>query len=268
MGSLIAALVMITAAAGVMDGSMYMPFLSAEIVAFQALQDALSLLFAPLLLAAMLFTRHGSRRALVIWAGLLIYFAYYYAFYAFGFVYTIYYPLYLAVIGLGVYSLIGLLAKVDTADFADHVADTMPVRLIACVLGMTLLFVPIWLAMIVQGIRTQQVQPTALVFVLDLPFLIPACVWAAVLIWRRRAFGYVISGPLLFKATVSGVLLTGGELMKIWRGLPPAWDQLSLYIFLGVVGLIGLLRYLYNIRDSGERRQVDHFAAASQEGRT
>jgi hypothetical protein len=249
MGTLIAALLAVTAAAGLFVEGLYRPFLSETLIAFQFFQDLVSLIFAPLLLVAMYLTSRGSLRAFVIWAGLLVYVAYYYAFYAFGFVYTLFYPLYLALIGLASASLIGMLTSVDLQTFRTHVSDRMPVRFIGVVLGTAVLFVPIWLSMMVQHIAAQQASETDLVFVFDLCFLIPAIVFAAVQIWRRRPIGYLLCGVLLIKATISGLLLTGGELLKMQRGLPPALDQLAMYVFLGVAGLLGLVFYMRNLHD-------------------
>jgi hypothetical protein len=249
MGALIAALLIVTAAAGLLIEGLYRPFLSEPIVAFQFFQDLISLLFVPLLVAAMYLTSRGSPRAFVIWNGLLVYVAYYYAFYAFGFVYTVFYPLYLVLVGLATYSLIGLLTGVDLEAFRARVDERMPVRFIGVVLGTAVLFVPIWLGMMVQRIAARQPAETGLVFVFDLCFLIPAIAFAAVQVWRRRPSGYLLSGVLLIKATVSGLLLTGGEFLKMQRGLPPALDQLAMYVFLGVAGLLGLVLYMRNLRD-------------------
>ena len=76
-------------------------------------QDLISLLAAPVLLAAMIWTQRGSRRAFVVWCAVLVYTIDHDAFDVFGFTYTVLYPLYLALMGLSVYSLIGLLAGVD-----------------------------------------------------------------------------------------------------------------------------------------------------------
>ena len=247
MGSMIAILLLVTAGAGVANNSMYTPFLSENIVVFQFFQDLVSLALAFVLVVAMRLAHRGSWRAFVIWLGILVYAVYYYSFYVFGFVYTPYYPLYLALIGLGAYSLLGMLGNADIESLMPLIHERMPVRLISFVLGMTLLFVPIWTIGLFQAIRTQTPGETDLVFVFDLAFLIPACLLAAVQIWRRKPLGYLLSGPLLFKATLSGVLLTGGEMLKMQRGLPLALDQLSLYLFLAVVGMAGLVSYLRHI---------------------
>jgi hypothetical protein len=149
--------------------------------------------------------------------------------------------------GLAVYSLAGLLGNVKLDFFCQYVGEKMPVRLVAIVLGITLLFIPLWFVMLAQRISTQEVGATDLVFVLDLPFLIPACLLGAVLVWQRRPFGYLLSGPLLFKVTISGVLLAGGELMKVIHGLTPAYEQLAIYLFLAIAGAIALALYLDNL---------------------
>ncbi len=170
----------------------------------------------------MIWTRRGSRRAFVVWCGVLVYTIYYYAFYVFGFTYTVLYPLYLALMGLGVYSLIGLLAGVDLGAFAAGVDAKMPVRTLAVILLIALLFVPLWGSMLAQDIAAQQPRVTALVFVLDLCFLLPAIAIAAVQLWQRRPFGYLLSGILLIKAAVSGILLAISTVWAAQLGMPLA----------------------------------------------
>ncbi|MBI1298981.1 hypothetical protein GC175_28965 [bacterium] len=248
LGSLVALLLAATAGAGLIVEDIYRPFLSESIVAFQFFQDFVSLMAAPALVVAMLFAARGSRSALAIWAGLLLYAGYYYVFYVFDFVYTVFYPLYLALMGMAFFSLVGLINAIDADRFAARVKATMPVRMIAVVLGITVLFVPIWLMGIAQAITTQQAGDTDLVFVLDLAFLIPVCVYTAIQVWRRRPIGFVFAGPLLLKAALSGVLLTGGTLLlSLQFGQPIPWDQMSLYIFLAVVGGVALAAYLHNL---------------------
>lgn len=269
LGSLVALLLAVTAGAGLLIEDIYRPFLNETIVAFQFFQDFVSLLAAPALVVAMLFAARGSRSALAIWAGLLLYAGYYYVFYVFDFVYTVFYPLYLALMGMAFFSLVGLINAIDAERFATGIKTNMPVRLIAAVLGMTLLFVPIWLMGIVQGITTQQAGDTDLVFVLDLAFLLPACLYAAVQVWRRRPIGFVLAGPLLLKATLSGVLLAGGGLLlSLQLGQPILWEQMSLYLFLALAGGVTLAAYLRNLKsDETEvhaRQSEREFSLSSQ----
>lgn len=250
MGTLIAIALMITTIGGLIDPGIYAPFIQNDAMrAGLPVQDFVFLLLVPVLGAVMVLTRRGSLRALIVWVGLLVCVAYYYAFFVFGYVYTLYYPLYLALVGLSFYSLLGLLAGVDLVDFGGRVDARMPVRLLAVILGMTLLFVPLWLLMIVQGIRTQQSSEASLVYALDLTILIPAMVLAAVQIWRRRPLGYLLGGVLLIKAAFSGLLLTAGSLLQIALGFSVGPD-FAMYIFLLVAGLAGVVLYTKHVRST------------------
>ncbi|MBK8050392.1 MAG: hypothetical protein IPK16_26790, partial [Anaerolineales bacterium] len=155
---------------------------------------------------------------------------------------------YLAIMGLSIYSLIGLFGGLQQQRFAANVDRRMPVRFLAFVLAVPLLLVPVWGMGIYQGIRTQQAGAADLVFVLDLTILLPAMTIAAVQIWKRSALGYQISGPLLVKAAISGLLLTAGSLMQIVKGFSVGPD-VAMYLFLLVAGAAGLLFYLKHLHE-------------------
>ena len=248
MGGLIALLLTITAAAGVLIQDFYSPFITQPgLVAALYVQDVVSLLAAPVLLAAMFWTLRGSRRALVIWGGVLVYAIYYYALYVFGNVYNIAYPLYLALMGLGVYSLIGLLAGVNLSAFAMGVDSKMPVRPLSAILLVALLFVPLWGIMLFADLQTQQPRATALVFVLDLCFLLPAIAIAAGQLWNRRPFGYLLSGILLIKAAVSGILLAVATMWAAQLGMPLILEEFGMYLFLTIAGSAGVYFYMRHL---------------------
>lgn len=253
MGSLIALLLVITAGAGILIPSFYSPFITAPSMAAALwIQDLVSLLAAPVLVAAMIAARRGSRRGLVVWGGVLVYTVYYYAFYVFGYAYTVLYPLYLALMGLGVYSLIGLLHGANLQAFREGVDAKMPVRPLAGILLVALLFVPIWGGMILHDIQAQQPRVTALVFVLDLCFLLPAITIAAVQLWQRRPFGYLLSGILLIKAAVSGILLAVSTIWGTELGLAFAMEELGMYLFLTVAGSAGVFFYFRHLHDDAQ----------------
>lgn len=264
MGSLIALLLVVTAAAGVLVPNLYAPFITKPgMVAALYVQDLISLPAAPVLLAAMFWTARGSRRAFVVWCGVLVYASYYYAFYVFGYAYNVLYPLYLALMGLGVYSLIGLLAGVDLPAFAAGVDARLPVRTLAAILLAALLFVPLWGSMIVQDIQAQQPRETALVFVLDLCFLLPAITLAAVQLWRRRLLGYLLSGVLLIKAAVSGILLAVSTLWAVQLGMPLPVEELGMYLFLTIAGSAGVYLYMRHLHGAAAQRTPVAYASGS-----
>jgi hypothetical protein len=219
-------------------------------VAALFVQDFVSLLAAPCLVAAMYWAQRGSRRATVIWCSVLVYTAYYFSFYVFDNVYNVFYPLYMALLGLSVYSLGGLLVNVKLPVFAAGADAKMPVRTLSIILLIALLFVPLWGAMIVQDIQAQQARPVALVFVLDLCFLLPAIAIASVQLWQRRPLGYLLAGILLVKAAVSGILLAVSTLWGAQLGHVFAMEELGMYFFLSIAGSAGVFFYFRHLHDA------------------
>lgn len=261
LGSLLALSLAAASALGLMQPAIYRPFMGDALLIGLPVQDAVSLVVALGLIAAMVAAARGSLRALVIWAGLLVYCAYYDAFYVFDPAYTPVYPLYLAILGLAVYSLAGLLAGVDRARFAAQVDARMPVRWIAVVLGMALLFIPIWGSKIAAGIAAQQPDEAHLVYTLDLALMIPAMAFTAVQVWRRQPVGYLFSGVLLVKAALSGILLTAGSLRQMALGVAVPGAELGMYLFLAVPGLLGLASYLRHLHEPEPARPRPHHHA-------
>ncbi len=76
MGGLLAALMVIAAGAGLLDPDIYRPFVGGALLAGLPVQDGMSLLAALGLAAAMFYARRGSLRAVIAWAGLLVFAGY------------------------------------------------------------------------------------------------------------------------------------------------------------------------------------------------
>ncbi len=143
----------------------------------------------------------------------------------------------------------------------------MPVRTLAVILLIALLFVPLWGSMLAQDIAAQQPRVTALVFVLDLCFLLPAIAIAAVQLWQRRPFGYLLGGILLIKAAVSGILLAVSTVWAAQLGMPLAVEELGMYLFLTVAGSAGVFFYMRHLHEtpaagSSCRRPTSHGVAS------
>lgn len=238
MGYALSILLAVCAGAGIFIPGFYEPWLERYGLTFSQVfvQDVMALALAPVLAAAIAKARRGSYPALVLWAGISLFSAYYFSFYGMDKLATPLYPAYLAIVGLGFYSLMGLLSAVDPSAAAARVPRRAAPRFGAVVLGMTGLFVPLWMVLIVRMIRTAVVEPAATVFLLDLSFLIPAALYAAGKLWRRRPEGWFLGSVLLFKSFVSGILLSGGTLWDAIAGR--AWDpaQLGMYLFLAGAG--------------------------------
>jgi hypothetical protein len=105
-----------------------------------------------------------------------------------------------------VWSLVVLLVRVDADNLRTHFAPGTPVRFLAVyLLIIAVLFAMVWLKDILTAIATNT-TPVGLegtmmlispVKVLDLSITLPLCVLAGIWLWRRRSWGYLLSGVLL-----------------------------------------------------------------------
>jgi hypothetical protein len=169
-------------------------------------QDIANLVVFPLLLAFGRLAAKGSPKALVAWAGMLVYAAYAYAIYVFDVHFGPLFLLDVAVFGLSVWALGGALSGID----ADAVAERLGAPPRTALAEGLLLLVPVmfgllWLGEDVPAVLTGA-APEALarsglmtnpVHVLDLSLFLPASILAGVLLRRRRAWGYVLAPVML-----------------------------------------------------------------------
>jgi hypothetical protein len=246
--SLLAALLTIlSSAAGLLIGGFYEPVKETTLLLVGSYaQDAVAIVVALLLLGAVRHAWRGSVRAVLLWAGCLGYFIYGYLLYTFDAAYTPLFPAYVAILGLSIFSLAGLLGGLDSQAIARRVSGGVPARALALVLAVPAAMVPPWIAFLIQGTMAGEPAGINSVLVIDLSFVIPASLLSAYLLWRRRAWGFVFAGPMLVKMTTMGGALTLSALWAATRDVPLD-PVLPVYAFMAVVGGAALVTYLRHV---------------------
>ena len=136
---------------------------------------------------------------------------------------------YVAVLGLSVYALVGGLAVVRVGDVAAAFSPRTPTRTAGGLLvAFGVLFAALWLAEIVPAAlagqplatATDAGLPTNPAYLLDLAIFLPAMIVAGVLLWRRRPLGYVLAVPLYAFGAVMGTAVLAMVVALAARGEP------------------------------------------------
>jgi hypothetical protein len=158
----------------------------------------------PILLLSLWLTWRQKLTGLLFWPGAIFYGLYNYLIYLFGVPLTILYPLYLLIVTLSVYTIIGLVASIDGEIVKGRLAGRVPERLAAGILiGFGSFFARRALAIMVGAIASQTAVLGAELGLLVADFIFSgALVMGGVLLWRRQGLGYIGGMGLLFQASM------------------------------------------------------------------
>lgn len=214
--------------------------------------DWITFLFViPSLLIVMLLSKKMKAKAVLVWLGLLSYFFYNYAFYLFGAVFNSMFLLYVFICALSFYSMLGICSTLPVHEFNFEPRTTkwVSIFLIMLCIMLCLIEIPPCINFIVKGEIPQlnliTGHPTNIVYALDLTFIVPAMLIAAILNFKKNVWGGIFSLIMLVKASTYGLVLISGTISLMLKGdsdpLFPVW------IFItsgGIIGVILMLRSL------------------------
>lgn len=214
LGAAVAALTMTAAALGLLFDGVY----GKDEATVQMLRgfDAVTLvMIGPALLLAVLADRRGHALGRVLVASLLAYLGYTYAYHLLGAGFTDLLLLHAPLVTITLVALVLILRNIPVADLASSAAHAR-VRLPAAVLALLAVSLgAMWayacVAYAVEGTTpagSSLVESDTIVhlgIVLDLTVLVPLYGAAAVLLWSRRAWGYLLAALALVSGTLHQV---------------------------------------------------------------
>jgi len=200
---LIALLMAVVSAAGLQYRTVLYP--SDELIQAFLANDVTNLLIGfPMLLASMWLTLRRNIVGLLFWPGALFFVLYTYIVYIFAMPLNVAYLPYLSLVMLSLYSLVGLLTRIDSGAVQQRLASSVPERLAGGVLALLgILFFLLVIGAISNAVisHTSITDTELALHVAD--FLItPAWIICGVLLFRGKAFGYVTALGLLFQASM------------------------------------------------------------------
>lgn len=216
-------------------------------------QDIANLLIvAPLWLVCAILALRGSLRAYLVWLGVLLFTAYNYVIYTFSIPFGPLFLLWVAVLGMCIYAVIGGIVTIDHRAVAARFTSPRAVKVAAWILIITaILFGLLWLSedvpALLSGTLPQSVidmaLPTNPVHILDLAFFLPAVIATGVLLLKHRAIAYTLAPSLIAFLILTGVPILLTPVVQVARGEAAAWGVVMPIGTLAVV-LLGVLAWL------------------------
>lgn len=215
-------------------------------------QDVVALVIGlPLMMLAVWRTSRGSSRGLVVWAGTMIYVAYWYHFHLAGIPFGPLFPLHVILVGSSLLALGVIVFRIDVGRFAHHFNKAMPTRSLGGMMAILgALFATAWLVDVVQRLRHGEVldQVARGIYTIDLTVMLPATVAAGLLLWRHHPWGYALSGPLLVNALLSVLTLWTTSLLVAASGMTITTSLILAFSLATLVMIVAVLLYLRELR--------------------
>ncbi|MGD8813521.1 MAG: hypothetical protein PVI78_03495 [Anaerolineales bacterium] len=158
----------------------------------------------PMLLVSMALTCRKRLIGLLLWQGALVFVFYNYFIYVLAMPLNLAYLLHLAMVLLSFYALIALIAGIDASELGSRLAGAVLDRLSGAILAVLgFLFLLRALGMLIGGLSDPEPMAGTELALNSSDFLItPTWVLGGILLWRRKALGYVIGLGLLFQASM------------------------------------------------------------------
>jgi hypothetical protein len=213
-----------------------------------------ALLVAPLIIVFAVLARRGSLVSWLVLSGFLAFTVYNYAIYTVSIGFGPLFLVWVAVLGLSTFALIGTVASVLPVAVPVHRTAT---RLTGWVLMVTsLLFTLLWLSEIIPNLLAgapstsaeQWNVPTNPVHVLDIAFFLPAVFASGLLLVRNKRLGHATAlGSLTFLGLTTLPILAI-PVVSFLRDDAPGWWIMTPIGLLAILILVTLLRQAHSVR--------------------
>lgn len=228
-------------------------------IAAQAIaQDVVTLFVGiPLLLVSMMFFKKGSLTGKLLLSGTLAYFLYTYASFAFGAAYSILFLVYVSLFSLSLFAFIITLTEIDIPALPEHFSPGLPHRAISVFLflvGSFLLFA--WLGRIIPGLLTNQPPiglesyTTLIIQALDLGLVMPTAFLSGILLWKKSAWGYLLSSVVLIKGVTLALAVSAMAVNMVWAGVQVSLVELMMFPTIAIISGGMTVILLKNVTES------------------
>jgi hypothetical protein len=209
-------LALFAATYGIIDRSIYDGLLPANFVAAQLPQDILTVLVCVGLIWLSLTTKKDSVVKPIIIMGMLGSLAYLYGIFSIERVYNVMYLVYLAILGTSIYGALYTLASIDREKI-QSVTVPKNVRQTTAVFSLfiAVMFSFLWVSALVPLMAEKnQIENLYSIYLLDLVFVMPTLAITAIMTFRRKVLGYLLT-PMMHILGIFVIFPLGlGELAK------------------------------------------------------
>lgn len=211
----------------------------------------------PLLLVGYFASTRGSLRGRLLLAGSLGFVLYTYLTMCVGAAFNALFLVYVALFSLSLWALVMSLMEVKIDELPSRFKESLPRKSIAALLIFAAAFLGLaWLGRIAAAMKpgaVPELENATSMFIqaMDLGVVAPACVVAAVLLLKRRPWGYLLAsvGMVKFLTLGTAVSLMGLNMARL--GVNPGLPMLVIFIGMAMANLVLTASMLAAVKPAG-----------------
>ncbi len=229
---------------------------SVSMVAQGLASDVITLFVAvPVTFLALFFSLKKSFKADLVLTGMLGYFLYTYASYAFLWNYNDLFIVYVSIMSLSFFAFVIKMTSFDLSSFKTHFKAPFKAKSILGFQWLVIIMVGLlWLSKLAptwvssgppQGLEH---YTTLVIQALDLGFIIPTALISALSLAGRRPLGYLLSSIILIKGIALLSSITAMAINMMLAGVTTSFVEIGIFAFLDLFGVYALWRLLTQIK--------------------
>ncbi len=226
-------------------------------------QDMVDLfLVVPLLILSLFLVHRKVKAALFLFGGTVFYILYSFFIYAFGIRFNSIFHLYCATLGISLYLFILVMAETGRMEVESWFRQGIPARSIGgYMILVSVMFYVLWLKDTLPAVLDGSVPSTVSdynllvnpVHVLDMAVALPGLFLVALLLIRKRRFGYVLAPMALVFLIILAVALAGMVVAVNARGIGEEASVAGIFGVLAVISAVFLVLFLKKLKPAGSR---------------
>jgi hypothetical protein len=219
-------------------------------------QDIGNLLAVPTLLISTYMLQKRSLQAYFIWLGTLFYFIYAYLIYAFFIHFNYLFLVYVAILGLSSYTLLGGLVGQGIRSILQPLSNRKIKSASVLLIIIGVLFGFLWLSELIPALLSGQVPKSTMtaglwvnpIHVIDLALVLPGMILTGIFLWRKKLMGYLFAVPWLTFSVLMGSSIVATMIMELMNGNREATIPLIMVGIIVLASLLVLYHYLANVK--------------------
>ena len=227
------------------------------LISFLPSDAAMLIIGLPTLLVSISLTKRGVLTGLLLWPGVLLFVFYNYLIYVLAVPFNLGYLLQLTLVGLSAYNLICLVPNIDGNELKEKLTNAVPERLSGIILaGLGLLFLVRSAAELITSLINQTSISNTAIALNATDFLIsPVWIACGILLWKRKAFGYITGLGMLFQASMSFIGLIFVLIVQPFISSEPfPLLDIAIVFVMGFICFIPMIFFLRGVKSVRNRQ--------------